>query len=240
MGLSQSTLAWLCFYAWLLGIGLGILYDALRITRIFFGVHYRPRLAKRLRSKTLPLISLPVHRRESRALGLVVFLEDLFFCLFAGVAMILLFYEINNGKIRYPAFLCAGCGFLLYRATLCRLILPMLEAVAFVLECAARYLWFFASYPVRVAVRAGTGVAKKCVARTRAAGQKRDRRRYTERERARGARNACGLIPEETEQKRRMRRGQCIVKQQKTIQSDAVDARATGGAGAHLDRHLRQ
>ena len=240
MGLSQSTLAWLCFYAWLLGIGLGILYDVLRITRIFLGVHYRPRLAKRLRSKALPLIRLPAHRRESRALGFVVFLEDLFFCLFAGVAMILLFYEINNGKIRYPAFLCAGCGFLLYRATLCRFILPMLETIAFVLECSVRYLWFFASYPVRVAVRVCAGVAKKCIAHSRAAGQKRDRRRYTERERERGIRNACGLIPEETEQKRKMRRGQRIVKQQKTNQSDAVDARAAGGAGAHLDRHFRQ
>ena len=240
MTISQSTLAWLCFYAWLLGIGLGILYDALRISRILLGVHYRPRLSKHLRSRAMPLIKLPVHRRESRVLGLAVFLEDLFFCLFAGVAMILLFYEINNGKIRYPAFLCAGCGFLLYRATVCRLVLPMLEVVAFLMECAARYLWFFVSYPIRVAVRVCAGVAKKCVAHTRAAGQKRGRRRYTEQERARGVRNACGLIPEETGQKRRMRRGHHIVKQQKTNQSDAVDAGTAGGSGDHLDRHLCQ
>ena len=142
MDISQAALARLYLYALLLGIGLGILYDLLRITRVFLGAHYSRRAARRLQELHLPLLRPRLKRRESRALGIVVFLEDLLFCLFAAVAMILLFYEANRGKIRFPALICVGAGFLLYRSTLGRLVMLSSEVIVFALDTAFRYVCF--------------------------------------------------------------------------------------------------
>ena len=79
MEISQRALALLYWYALLLGVGLGAFYDALRITRVFLGVHYNAGAAKRLGAVSLPILGTRGRRRESRFLGVVIFLEDLMF-----------------------------------------------------------------------------------------------------------------------------------------------------------------
>lgn len=135
-------------YAFLLGLLLGAVYDVLRITRVLLGVHYSHRMARRLRNLRLPLLSPTPERKESRVLGVVVFVEDLLFCLLAGILLILLFYEKNDGVFRFPVFLCAAGGFCAYRVTLGRLVMLFSEVIAFGIESAARYLFFFLSYPL--------------------------------------------------------------------------------------------
>ena len=238
MGISQSALSMLYLYALLLGVGLGAVYDLLRISRVFLGVHYSRRAAKRLQQIKLPLLKPRRRRGESRMLGAVVFFEDLLFCLFAGIALILLFYAANNGKIRFPAFLCAAAGFLLYRVTIGRLVMLFSEVIAFVLECAVRYLVYFVSFPFvklagfvcrRAAIAAAYGVR---------AHQKALRRRFTEREIARMQRDACGLLPAEAAGQGRLKRGKRLGKGKKeAVQPNAFHARASGTAdrGVHRD-----
>ena len=64
--------------------------------------------------------------------------------------MILLFYQINNGNVRSPAFFCAAGGFFLYRTTLSKLVMALWAYVAFGIDVLLRYLLFVACLPWRL------------------------------------------------------------------------------------------
>lgn len=194
MGISQSAIGALYLYALLLGIALGAIYDCLRITRVFLGNHYSHRTARRLREIHLPLLSKGKTRGESRFLGLVVFFEDLFFCLFAGISLILLLYEANNGKFRFPVVLSAGCGFLLYRGTVGRLVMLFSEVIAFALETSMRYCVFFLLFPFRWTGKRLLGFFRRISERIARKRQKKIRIRYTKREIDRISVNGCGML----------------------------------------------
>ncbi len=241
MDISQSALAWLYFDALLLGIGLGALYDLFRLTRVFLGVHYSRRAARRLQEMRLPLLTPYKKHAESRALGVVVFFEDLFFCLAAGVALVLLFYEANNGKFRFPVLIAAAAGFLLYRGTLGRIVMLFSEVIAFLIETACRYLVFFLLFPFRTVGRWAGAKVKSLVGRTVRLQNKRHRRRFTAAECGRADRNACGMIPTELPKNKMWKRGKQLGKsKQKTVQPHISDARAARRSRSGGDRRIRQ
>ena len=147
MNISQSRLAMLYVGACLLGVLLGLLYDGFRILRIFLGEHFSPR-ANYFHNVKLPLIKMGTERTKRRAVrAIVVFWGDFLFCVISGVALILLLYQLNNGKIRLPVFPLAAAGFVIYRYTLGRPIMLLSETVAFLLEATLRYACFFAIFP---------------------------------------------------------------------------------------------
>ena len=76
MNVSQSDLGWLYLCSLLAGAAFGVLYDVLRITRVFLGVHYSRRTARALRGMNLPLLKVKKDRGESKMLGIVVFLTE--------------------------------------------------------------------------------------------------------------------------------------------------------------------
>ena len=149
MEISQTAIGLLYLYGALLGAGAGLFYDFLRITRIFFGVHYSRSASEQLKKIKLPILPPYREHEENAALGVVVFLEDFFFCILCGVALAILFYECNDGKIRLPIIGVFAAGFFLYRTTLGRIVMLLSEFAAFLLESAARYLIYFLSYPFR-------------------------------------------------------------------------------------------
>ena len=213
MGVSQSALGVLYLYAFFLGVLLGAVYDVLRITRVFLGVHYSYRMADRLRNLRLPLLPSCAKRRESRALGIVVFVEDLLFCLLAGVLLVLLFYEKNHGIFRFPVFLCAGGGFLLYRVTVGRGVMLFSQVIAFGIECAVRYLLFFLAYPWIRLMRMGKRLLQKLIAVWKEKRKRRLRVRFTKWEYQRLPQ--LPMVPtesaeERTEKKKKKGRAICI------------------------------
>lgn len=128
--LSQLSLARLLAASLLLGIGLGLVYDLFRIRRLAFS------------SRLLPKKQAP------RALTLLDrFLlhgEDLLFGLIAGVATAILYFALSRGRLRLMAIVGEGIGFLLYRASLGRLVMlcadSILRVIARICRSIARYL----------------------------------------------------------------------------------------------------
>ena len=239
MNISQTALAWLYLYAWLLGLGLGAFYDLFRITRVFLGVHYSRRAASRLQSIRLPYLRPWRKREESRLLGIVVFLEDLLFCIIAGISLVLLFYEANDGKFRFLALLCAAAGFLTYRGTLGRLVMMFSEIIAFAIDAAIRYAAFFIALPFRMLYRLIRRRAALLARRVTFTQRKKKRRRFTASENGRTLTDACGLIPKGQTVERKLKRGKQIVKRkEKAIQSVALDARAARHARRGVDRRV--
>ena len=115
------------------------------------------------------------------------------------------------------------------------------EVIAFAIETVVRYVLFFLLYPVRVIAGWSKRKIRGAVARSARAHQKNLRRRFTEVERTRGMKNACGLIPQDLPKQRTVKRGKRIVKgTKKAIQSDALDACASRRTGRGIHRDIRE
>ena len=230
MGISQSAIGALYLYAILLGLILGAVYDCLRITRVFLGNHYSHRAARRLQEIKLPLLHKAKPRGESSALGLIVFFQDLLFCLFAGVALVLLLYGFNNGKFRLFVVICSCLGFLIYRGTFGKLVMLFSEVIAFSLETTFRYFFFFISFPFRFLKRMLVKKGRELSQRNAQKRQRKARVRYTERQ-TRALVGGCGMLPKEDLPRSggRLKKGRIYATgTKKTVQSDADPARVSG------------
>ncbi|MBQ3639331.1 MAG: spore cortex biosynthesis protein YabQ [Clostridia bacterium] len=186
MELSQSDIAALYFTALILGVALGFFFDLLRLPR---------RLLVSDRSNSAPQTAAPLRKR--RAVRIVVFLEDFLFCILASVALILLFYEKNNGKVRPAVFLASIAGFAAYRATLGRLANRLIGTLSRLLRRAIRA----ALRPLcRIAGKIGNRfrqILADCGERM----EKRRRKHYTAAQTLLAETTAAGLLP-----------GDCILK----------------------------
>ena len=205
MFISQTALGLLYLYGAILGASAGALYDFFRITRIFFGVHYSRSAAEKLKKIQLPLLPPYKEHEESPILGVLVFLQDFFFCIFSGIALAILFYEANDGVIRPPVLLAFAAGFFLYRQTLSRLTMAISEILAFFLESAVRYLWFFLSYPFRVFGKLLVQFARVLILKIQSRARVIQRARFYRCEKCRLDRGMGlfpGTIPPKTKQKR--------------------------------------
>ncbi len=145
--LSQRTLALLFVCAALTGVGLGLVYDGLRILRMLFGEAYA-------RPGETPAVACPSGKGRGYRLfsaGLR-FLCDLLFMLTAFIALILLCYYANDGQLRAPAPVGMVCGFFVYRHTvspwalrlaawILRQIRRGITAVTRLLAIPLRWLW---------------------------------------------------------------------------------------------------
>lgn len=243
MSISQADLARLFLYALFLGVGLGAVYDVLRISRIFLGVHYSRRMVKKLRNISFPLLPKRKEKHESRLLGLVIFLQDFFFCVLCGVSLVLLFYEVNSGNFRLSAAFCVGGGFLLYRYTLGRLVMLFSEVIAMAIEVILRYILFFFFLPFRCAFRFLKNITRRLLRHLRKKQQKNQRARYTARQMSKLDTDACGMFPYAPSEElgKQLKRGKYYGKGSKeAIQLDGSRQDPSGASGSGRRRGIRE
>lgn len=241
MEISQFALARLYLLSILLGVGLGVVYDALRITRVFFGVHYSRRATDRLKAIRLPFLQSKKEQKESPLLGTVIFFEDLFFGIFCGISTILLFYTANNGKFRGLALLCTLGGFFLYRTTVGRVVMLFSEVIAFFTSAAVRYLFFFLFLPFRWIAKHIARAYIHAYGRLSQRVQKEKREKYTRLEQSR-AHLACGMLPTSSvKQKGSLKRGYRYgTKGKKAVQPEHTDASVHSGHRHRVIGRVRQ
>ena len=115
---SQRTLALLFVYAALTGFGLGVLYDGLVILRMALG---EPNLRAHPAESAIQQGRRPLWR------AILLFFEDVFFALASCIALILLCYYANDGRLRAPAVVGLIGGFFVYRHTVSRWVLRLAE-----------------------------------------------------------------------------------------------------------------
>ena len=225
MEISQFVLARLYLLSGVLGVGLGVFYDLLRITRVFLGVQYSLRATKKLQAMHFPLLKERKKRTESPFLGTVIFFEDLLFGLLCGVSMVLLLYGANNGNFRFPTVICAGAGFFLYRGTVGKLVMLFSEVIAFFIEIFIRYICYFISFPFRwIGGKMAKLFYSGCMVSYQKI-QKDSRKRYTKQENKRVDSNACGMIKQNGQNsKGSLKRGHCYgAKRTEAVQSEHSD-----------------
>ena len=176
MNISQSQLALLYVNAVLLGAGLGFFYDLFRVVRILLGERFLI-AGCRFDETKLPLLQARGEKKKyAKIRKIVIFAGDFLFCIVSSVAMILLFYRMNNGKIRFWAFPMTGVGFYLYRITLGKFVMLCAETVAFLLETAVRCFFFLVTFPFKWIFKRLRLAAKK--QKVQAVEKRRRRRRF--------------------------------------------------------------
>jgi hypothetical protein len=134
MEISQITLAIMLFYSFLFGIVVGVFYDLNRIVRVFFGVRYTKRAYGRLYGIRLPVSKREMVMGKSKGFlqSLVINLGDLLCVLVAAIGLILINYGYNSGRFRFFTVAALAVGFLFYRLSIGRLLILLVEPLAFI------------------------------------------------------------------------------------------------------------
>ena len=168
MEISQTLLGMTFVIAVLAGIAVGVVYDALRITRVL-------------------LAHLTGNGTASRRMVKVVcFAEDILFTLAATLVLILLVYYTGDGQLRALAPMGLSCGFFVWYVTVGKLVMRASDVIAVAIAKAVRlivrYTLLAVSLPFRLLGRVFMHIVGY---RLMAWTERRDERRrvrYTERE----------------------------------------------------------
>ena len=107
---TQGEMLWMLVWAFVTGIGVGVIYDLLRALRILTG------LDQKQGNTLLYSVSL--------------FVEDFLLAVMATIALILLCYYTNDGLLRSPAVWGMAGGFFVYVQTLGRLTVKVEKALS--------------------------------------------------------------------------------------------------------------
>ena len=133
MQISQSALFHLCAASFLAGLALALLYDLLYMMRLWLipsEVRYQVLKIQELRAPRIKKGSV----KKRRVGSVVLFFQDVFFCLVCAITVILLLYWLNNGAFRAAAPICMAVGFGLWGISLSKGVRVALEWLAFGIE----------------------------------------------------------------------------------------------------------
>jgi hypothetical protein len=156
MEVSMQSQAIFLAFATLIGIALGLLYDALRISRIFMGVKYAHKTVEKLDLLNLPLIGRAADKKSSKGMKIfknsvvdtVVFIEDIVFFIICAAVLVVCIFAASYGEARSFAFAGCAAGFFAYFFTLGRLVMFLSEYVVFGIRTFIRYFIFFTINPI--------------------------------------------------------------------------------------------
>lgn len=139
MEISPILLFRLLLYSFAFGAILGVVNDVSRILRVFCGVRYSEKRFGRWYERELPLIHRPLNRgKQGRFSGallqVLIFFQDVFLFLTAGVGLVILNYEMNQGRFRFYTVFAMIAGFAVYYFTLGKLVMLVSEGIVFLIR----------------------------------------------------------------------------------------------------------
>lgn len=155
MWFSLSEHLLVTLYSFFLGIGLAVLYDLIRLTRIIFGVSSYSKTAIKLKELNLPLIS---KKNNKPAFGkapsfLILLLSDILFFIICGAVYSLFFFHAVRGHIRWYFLLSSASGFLVYYFTLSKICIIFFEVLFFFIKCVIIYICMIVALPFKLIFR---------------------------------------------------------------------------------------
>lgn len=151
MEISQITLLRLTVYSFFFGVAVGLLYDACRILRVMAGARCSFRGYPRICALRLPISKRELGRGGERRLlqSVMINIGDFLCVLTAALGAILLSYGYNSGRVRFFCLAAIALGLLLYRVSLGKALIFLLEPVALILK----YLFLSILEPIALIAR---------------------------------------------------------------------------------------
>ena len=158
MEISQFSFILLATYSFFFGVALGVVYDIIRIQRVLLGAKCGGGKTKiDYREIELPIIkkkaySVRLDKAFSKVLGVYIALGDVAFATTCGVAVVLVAYAYNSGRVRAIIYLGLLLGFLVYYFTIGRLVMKLSRLVSFLIRSAVVYAYEMIVYPIKLTV----------------------------------------------------------------------------------------
>ena len=149
MEVYPSALWRLLLASLLFGIGMGVLYDCIRIQRVLLGISRYTRAASA--PAFCPAFLKVRKKREGKgktvARFVFVALQDILFGLSVGILLSILLFYRNDGVFRGFVMMGAAAGFVAYYFTVGRLVIGASEYIVFAIRTAFLYLVYYVSLP---------------------------------------------------------------------------------------------
>lgn len=140
-------------YSVLAGAVFGLLYDVLRISRIFLGINYVNKFTEKIKDIKLPLIENPMMRttkkRKEKFKKIAVGIGDILYFIIITPIAVVFTYHVNNGSIRWYLVFGMAAGFTLYYFTLGKIIISVSEYIVFFIKTVFSYLSYFILRPIK-------------------------------------------------------------------------------------------
>ena len=140
------------FYAIILGVILGIIYDFLRIFRVLLLGSYDLKLKNRLlRLKIFNIINIEENKRErsSKTEKIIIFLFDLLYFIVITPILAVFIYATSSGIVRWYLFFGFGVGIIIHFLTVRRIFKPVYETLIFLIRITVEYI----KYPFKMALK---------------------------------------------------------------------------------------
>ena len=158
MEISQLSFVLLSIYSLCFGIGLGIIYDIIRIQRVIFGFDHPDSKKIDYRNIELPIIKKKAYKDSENKILKIIFeflfaVYDILFMVSFGVIAVLIAYAYNSGRVRLIIFVGLIVGFLAYYFTVGKLVVKLSGLVAFIIRCIAVYLVQIISAPCKMIIK---------------------------------------------------------------------------------------
>ena len=160
MEISQLSFVLLAIYSVCFGVLLGAIYDIIRIQRVLLGAEYGEIDKGKIdfRNIKLPIInkkaySVKFDKISRRFLDIYIAVGDVMFASMCGVAVVLVAYAYNSGRVRLVIYLGLLFGFLTYYFTVGRLVMRLSHFISFVLRSILVYLCEIIVAPIRLVRR---------------------------------------------------------------------------------------
>lgn len=169
MEISMLSLAKMTLYALFLGVGFGLLYDVIRISRVMIGVRYVGigSLPEKLYEKKWPLLGV-LPKREGAVkrtfTDIFVFFGDVLYCTIIGVCFCIFIYYANNGIFRIQSLAASIFGFFCYYQTVGKVLITFAEYICFFTKVFVKILIFAIAFPFKMLYNIFVKVSKKLFA----------------------------------------------------------------------------
>ena len=130
MHLSQSAIFQLCVASLCAGGLLSLFSDVLKAMRLWLIPPANRYTVSKIQTLYYPRLKSGKMRKR-RELHLLIFFQDVLFCIAGAITLVLLLYWLNNGAFRAVAPLCMVLGFLLCRISISKWVRTVLQWIAF-------------------------------------------------------------------------------------------------------------
>ena len=160
MEISQFSFVLLAVYSVFFGVMLGVVYDIIRVQRIILGAEFGSGEKSKMnyRNIKLPIINKKAYSQRwwkisKSFLSVYIGLGDVIFVTLCSVAVVLVAYAYNSGRVRAVIFLGLLVGFLVYYFTIGKLVVKLAGLVGFVLRSVLIYLYEIVAFPIKLFLR---------------------------------------------------------------------------------------
>lgn len=177
MDISQKMLGYMLAAAIVVGAGLGVWYDVLRLSRMLVGLD-PPAAVRNREGEGRPR---PARSRRAVPARLLQWVEDCLFGLSCGLALILLLYYTNDGGFRAMAVFGMAAGYALYRWTAGKLFDRWAPRLVGACHALLRWVMRLLLFPLRVLARCWQRTLGAAIHRSLARRRERIGRRNAER-----------------------------------------------------------